>query len=160
MSATIDRTTKNRLSNIGKVVGPAFWILDDDAKDLWFESGSGVAEPVQGVISKVITGDGTTTSFTIGTIPKDSFVESVNISVITGGTAATTIAVGRAGSTGAYMAATSFSSAMDTAGVKTTTSVKVHEVTARTVLATFSAGWDAASRLVVLVRYVKLPPVS
>lgn len=160
MSATIDRTTKNRLANLGKVVGPAFWILDNDTKDLWYETGSGTVEPVSGVIAKLLVGDGVTTSFTVGAIPADCLVESVNISVVTGGTAATTIAVGISGTTGKYMSASSFTSSMDTAGVKTVTTIKIHETTARTVLATFSAAWDLASKVMVVIRYVKLPPTS
>ena len=117
-------------------------------------------EPIDHVISAWCVGDGSATTFTIGAIPDECLVREVSVIVSgTSGTAATTLAVGISGSTAKYMAASNFGASMDTAGVKTVTTVPAHETTARTVIATFSAAWDSGAKALVAVRYIKLPNV-
>ena len=48
---------------------------------------------------------------------------------------------------------------MNAAGVKTVTTIPIHETSARTVIATFSANWDSGAKALVAVQYVKLPTV-
>ena len=117
-------------------------------------------EPFDHTISAWCVGDGTTTTFTIGAIPDECLVREVSVIVSgTAGTATTTLAVGIAGTTGKYMSASSFTDSMNAAGVKTVTTIPIHETTARTVIATFSAAWDSGAKALVAVRYIKLPNV-
>lgn len=119
-------------------------------------------EPVDHVITASIAGDAATTSFTLGSIPANCIVKEVTFSITTGATTASiSLAIGISGTTGKYMTASTFTSSMDTAGVKTVTTLPIHETTARTVLATFSAAPEAVFRGTIAIRYIKVPaPVA
>lgn len=146
--------------NTGANLAPYLLTATDDSRNLRYRSADGLLEPTDHTISAWCKGDGTTTSFTIGKIPANVLVREVSVVVSgTSGTSTTTIAVGYSGTTGAYMAASAFTNSMNAAGVKTVTTVPVHETTARTVLATFNVAWDSGAKALVSVRYQKLPAV-
>lgn len=148
----------NILGFTGAQKPPHLITLLDDARDLRYVSGDLLLEPANGHISKSIKGDGTTLTFTIGKIPANCIVKTVTFSITTGAASNTiTIAFGIAGTTGKYMTATSFTNSMDTAGVKTVTTLPIHETTARTVIATFVGAPEAAFRGTVVVHYIKVP---
>jgi hypothetical protein len=101
------------------------------------------------------------TSFAFAeTIPVDSIVE--NVAVIVSGTAvtaATTVAIGYTGATGAFMTASSFSSSMATAGAKAATVIPFHITTARNPLVTFSADLDTGGKVLVGIQYRPVPAI-
>lgn len=134
-------------------------VLTNDARNLRVKTSDGW-EPANGVISAWCVGTGAATTFTIGTLPANCLVNKVEVIVSgTAGTAATTIAVGITGTTGKYMSASNFSSSMNAAGVKTVTTIPIHETSARTVIATFSDNWNSGAKALVAVQYVKIPAV-
>lgn len=140
---------------------PRLFTLADKTRDLWYVGPNGTAQSATGNVTALCTGDGSTTSFTIGDMPVDVLVDKVEVVVYGAlGTAATTLAVGYSGSTGAFMSASNFTASMDTAGVKTVTTVKAHLTTAKTVLATFSAAWDSGAKAIISVHYIKVPTVA
>lgn len=134
-------------------------VLTNDARNLYVKTSDGW-EPANGVISAWCVGTGAIATFTIGTLPANCLVNKVEVIVSgTAGTATTTLAVGISGTTGKYMTASHFSSSMNAAGVKTVTTIPIHETATRTVIATFSASWDSGAKALVAVQYVKLPAV-
>jgi hypothetical protein len=118
-------------------------------------------EPLNGWIWKQCTGDGSATSFSFDdSLPANVAIVNTHIYVSgTSGTAATTVALGKSGSTGAYQAASNFSSSMNTAGVKASTTVKAHETSSVTPLVTFSAAWDSGAKLLAGIQYVAAPAI-
>jgi enamine deaminase RidA (YjgF/YER057c/UK114 family) len=155
-----DFLAKNRLPT--KALGRTrLWLLRDKTKDIWYPDGDGNVLPLTGSISALCTGDGSTTSFTIGTVPKDCIVDGVNVAIVgTAGTAATTIALGYSGTTAAFHAASNFTASMDTAGAKATTVVRAHLTAEKTALATFSAAWDSGAKAIVTIRWTRCVPSS
>lgn len=135
--------------------------LTDRTRDLRYQSADGLMEPASGHIAKWCKGDGSTTTFTFDDkLPANCLVRTVSIIVSgTSGTAATTVAVGISGTTGKYMAASNFTSSMNTAGVKTVTTLPIHETTAQTPIVTFSAAWDSGAKLCAVIHYIKVPAV-
>lgn len=93
-------------------------------------------------------------------IPANSYVEDVAVVVSgTSVTAATTVALGYTGTTGAFMAASSFSSSMATAGAKAVTVVRAHVTTAVTPLITFSADLDTGGKVLCGIKYAPAPAI-
>jgi hypothetical protein len=101
------------------------------------------------------------TSFAFAeTIPVDSLVENVAVIVVgTAMTAATTVALGYSGATGAFMTASSFSSSMATAGAKATTVIPVHLTAAKNPLITFSADLDTGAKVLCGIQYRPVPAI-
>lgn len=94
------------------------------------------------------------------TIPVDSYIAAVAVIVVgTAMTAATTVALGYSGTTGAFMTATSFTSSMATAGAKAATVIPVHLTVAKNPLITFSADLDTGAKVICGINYRPLPAV-
>lgn len=94
-------------------------------------------------------------------IPANSYVEDVAVIVSgTSMTAGTTVALGYSGTTGAFMAASNFSSSMNSAGAKVVTVVRAHLTEAKTPLITFSADLDTGAKVLCGIRYRPVPAIS
>lgn len=134
----------------------------DSNRDLTYHDGV-QRGPASGWIWKQATGTAATgeTSFAFDDdVPANAIVTDAYIEVSgTAITAATTVALGYSGSTGAFMTASSFSSSMDTAGVKSVTPIRVHLTDAKTPLITFSADLDTGGKVLAGVRYVHAPAI-
>jgi hypothetical protein len=158
--ATVDHGVAARVLAGGAATGDIA-TLTDRTRDARFMSSDGLMEPISGHIAKWCKGDGTTTTFTFDDkLPANCLVRTVSVVVSgTSGTAATTVAVGISGTTGKYMAASSFTDSMNAAGVKTVTTIPIHETAARTPIVTFSAAWDSGAKLLVVIHYIKVPAV-
>lgn len=157
MTASVDHMVKAQ-ATAGALTPGHIISLTDDARDLRFQSADGLLEPVSSLIGAWHKGDGTTTTFTVGKLPPNCEVITVHGIVSgTSGTSGTTIAVGISGTTGKYVTATTLT--LQTAGVKTITTIPIHETTAQTVLTTFGAAWDTGAKVYIGVRYIKLPPI-
>lgn len=120
-------------------------------------------EPMDGWIWKQATGTAAVgeTSFSFDDIlPDNAMVDDVYVEVSgTAITAATTVALGYSGTTAAFLAATSFTSSMNSAGVKATTPVRVHLTAEKTPLITFSADLDTNGKLLAGIHYVHCPAI-
>jgi hypothetical protein len=160
MPALHDHTTKADAKS-GKRIPPYLVTLTDKERDTRYFSADGLLEPASGWIWKQCTGDGVTTSFSFDdTLPANVHVVNTAIYVSgTSGTAATTVALGKSGTTGAYQAASSFTSSMNAAGAKASVTVKAHETAAVTPLVTFSAAWDSGAKLLAGIQYAKAPAI-
>jgi hypothetical protein len=116
-----------------------------------------------GWIWKQATGTATAgeTSFAFDDdIPADSYVEDVAVIVSgTSMTAATTVALGYSGTTGAFMTASSFGSTMNAAGAKAATVIPAHLTAAKTPLITFSADLDTGAKVLCGIRYRPVPAI-
>jgi hypothetical protein len=155
-----DNTTKADARS-GKKIPPYLVTLTDKERDVRYFSNDGLLEPANGWLWKQCTGDGSTTSFSFDqALPANVHVVNTAIYVSgTSGTAATTVALGKSGTTGAYQAASNFTSSMNTAGAKASTTVKAHETASVTPLVTFSAAWDSGAKLLAGIQYAKAPAI-
>lgn len=137
---------------------PRLVTLIDQERDLRYVGPEGLAEPANGWVYKWCVGDGSTTVFSLPTMPAN--VQVVDTAVIVSGTAITstyTVSIGKSGTPAAYHAASAFGNTMATAGAKTTTTVKGYETTAVTPIATWSTAPALTGRCLIGVQYAKLP---
>lgn len=143
----------------GAQLPPHLMTLTDDNRNLRYASKDGLMEPSDGHIAGWFKADSSATSFTIGKLPANAVVQRVEVFLHTALNANNiTLAVGYSGSTGAYMAATHFTTTMDTTGFKTVTTVKAHNTANRTVIGTLGSA-PSAGKILVIVHYAKVPAV-
>lgn len=147
--------------NTGSLTQGDVVVATDGAKEMRVKTDHPTLEPVNGWLWKQCTGDGSTTSFSFPqALPANVHIVNTAIYVSgTSGTAATTVALGKSGTTGAYQAASNFTSSMNAAGAKASTTIKAHETTSVTPLVTFSAAWDSGAKLLAGIQYVKAPAI-
>lgn len=160
MTANLDHMTTAEATT-GSLSHGHLVTLRDLTRDLRYMSKDGILEPANGWVWKQCTGDGSTLTFTFpAAMPANVHVVNTAVYVSgTLGTAATTVAIGKSGTTGAYQAASSFTSSMNATGAKASTTVKAHETTSITPIVTFSAAWDSGAKALIGIQYAKAPAI-
>jgi hypothetical protein len=163
MAVLVETGTRAQRSPAG---GPTIWLDTDNAKDAWYDD-QAVYKPVSNHLSAQVNFGADASTTTIGVIPANSYVKSVNIIVQTAFNAATTntISVGIAGTATKYAGATTVAAVGLVAGAAgstagTFTSGKGLETAQQTCIATFNqVGTATAGKALVIVEIVPMPAI-